>query len=91
MSFPNDSRVNQAATRAIVITITPVIHPPATKLPVAVLKPLNSKMISGTEPRTIFGMEMATVALRFVPNCSAAIVIYKTDRPDPKPRVKQIR
>jgi hypothetical protein len=35
-----------------------------TKLPVTVLKPLNNKMIRGTKPRTIFGMEMAAVALR---------------------------
>jgi hypothetical protein len=28
---------------------------------------------------------MAAVALKFVPNCSADMVIYKTERPDPKP------
>ena len=75
MSLPNDSRVNQAATNAIDMIIIPVIHPPVIKLPVNVLKPLNSKMIKGKKPRTMFGMEMAAVALKFVPNCSADIMI----------------
>ena len=91
MSFANDSRVNQAAIKAMVITITPVIQPPVIKLPVAALKPLNNKMINGKKPRTRFGIEMAAVALRFVPNCSADIVIYKTERPDPKPNAAQVR
>ncbi len=85
MSLPNVSRVNQAAIKAMAITTIPVIHPPATKLLVNVLKPLNNKMINGKEPRTMFGTEMAAVALKFVPNCSADMVIYKTERPDPKP------
>jgi hypothetical protein len=70
MSLPNDSRVNQAAAIAILITIAPVIHPPILNLPVEVLNPLKSKMINGKKPLTKFGMEIAAVALRFVPNCT---------------------
>src|SRR5438045_3615938 len=91
MSLPNDSRVNQAAIKATVITIMPVIHPPMIKLPVDVLNPLNNKMIKGKKPRTTFGIEIVAVALRLVPNCSADMVIYKTERPDPKPKAAQTR
>ena len=34
---------------------------------------------------------MAAVALKFVPNCSALIVIYRTEIPEPKPRPIQSR
>ncbi len=91
MSLPNDSRVNQAAIKAMVITTMPVIHPPVIKLPVDALKPLNNKMISGKKPRTTFGIEIAAVALKFVPNCSADMVMYKTESPDPKPNPRQVR
>ena len=90
MSLPNDSLVNQAATTATAITIMPVIQPPMIKLPVDALRPLNNRIINGRKPRTTFGIEMAAVALKFVPNCSADIVMYKTERPDPKPRAKHI-
>jgi hypothetical protein len=61
------------------------------KLPVDALRPLNNRIINGRKPRTTFGIEMAAVALKFVPNCSADIVMYKTERPDPKPRAKHVR
>ena len=73
------------------ITTIPVIHPPVIKLPVEALKPLNNKMISGKKPRTTFGIQIAAVALKFVPNSWADMVMYKTERPDPKPNPKQVR
>ena len=91
MSLPNDSRVNHAAMMAIPITIIPVIHQPIIKLPVDVLNPLKSRMINGKKPLTTFGMEMAAVALRFVPNCSADIVIYKTETPEANPNAAQVK
>ena len=75
MSLPNDSWVNTAAITAIAMMMMPVIHPPVTKLPVDVLKPLNNKMINGKKPLTKFGIDIAAVALKFVPNCSADIVM----------------
>jgi hypothetical protein len=50
------------------------------------LKNLKSNNIKGRKPRTRLGIEIAAVALRLVPNCSALIVMYKTEMPDPKPR-----
>lgn len=35
---------------------------------------LNNNTIGTTEPLTTFGVVVATVALKLVPNCSAAIV-----------------
>jgi len=45
-------------------------------------------MIKGRKRRTIFGIVMAAVARRLVPNCSADIVIYKIEDPiqNPTPR-----
>ena len=80
-----------SAMIAMTIIMTPVIHPPVTKSPVAVLNPLNNKMINGKKPRTKFGIEIAAVALRFVPNCSADMVMYKTETPDPNPSAAQIK
>src|SRR5580698_4127282 len=40
-------------------------------------------------PRTILGIEIAALARRFVPNCSADMVIYKTEKPEPKPNPAQ--
>jgi len=83
--------VYDAATVATDIMIAPVIQPPVTKSPVTVLNPLNSKMINGKNPRTKFGIEIAAVARRLVPNCSAAIVKYKTDIPDPNPKIAHVK
>ena len=35
----------------------------------------NKKLIKGKAPLTILGMVVAAVALKFVPNCSAAMVL----------------
>ena len=52
---------------------------------------LKRRIIRGRNPLTRFGMEIAAVARRFVPNCSALIVIYRTDIPEPKPSPIQSR
>ncbi|MNR60433.1 hypothetical protein D3C85_1819090 [compost metagenome] len=39
-------------------------------------------------PRTKLGAVVATVALRFVPNCSAEIVTKVAQYPTPKPIIK---
>jgi len=47
----------------------------------------TNKSVRGTrEPLAKFGTVVATVALRFVPNYSAAIVTKRTQYPIPKPR-----
>ncbi len=53
---------------------------------VASLSPLNNIMIKGKEPRTILGIVVAAVALKLVPNCSAAIVTKIAQKPVEKPR-----
>src|SRR4051812_4009829 len=39
-----------------------------------------------TSPRTKFGAEVVTVALKFVPNCSAETIMKTAQYPVPKPR-----
>jgi hypothetical protein len=47
----------------------------------------TNKSVSGTrEPLAKLGTVVATVALRLVPNYSAAIVTNRTQYPMPKPR-----
>jgi hypothetical protein len=90
-SLPKVSSVNQAAVKPIEIRIIAVIDPPITKLfPVKLLSDLNKTMIKGKAPLTIFGILIAADALRFVPNCSALIVIYTTVNPVPYPSPAQM-
>ena len=47
--------------------------------------PYDSFKIKGRKPLTRLGIEIAAVALKLVPNCSALIIIYKTEIPRADP------
>lgn len=51
-------------------------------------KYLNKKVKGTTVPRIKFGTDVATVDLRLVPNCSAAMVTNNAQYPMPKPTAK---
>ena len=56
------------------------------------LSPLNKGIIkTASIPLTIFGIVVAAVARKFVPNCSAPIVTNIAQKPVPKPRPAHIQ
>ena len=52
---------------------------------------MNRNVNGTTVPLMKLGTDVATVARKFVPNCSAAIVTNSAQYPIPNPRAKQVK
>jgi hypothetical protein len=60
-------------------------------IPMLPFNVVNDKVASTKEPLTKFGTVVVTVALKFVPNCSEAIVTKVAQYPEENPRNKVIQ
>lgn len=86
MSLPNVSSKGMTDMIAINVHARPT-HNAEYFIPIIGMSAANVMEIRFSEPRAILGTVVATVALRFVPNCSAAIVTKIAQNPTEIPRM----
>ena len=80
MSLPNVSSKGNTDMMAIAVQASPT-QSAAYCIPINGISPAKATDMIFSEPRAMFGTVVATVARRFVPNCSAAIVTKIAQKP----------